>query len=372
MAGLRVVIAPDSFKGSMTAPEAAQAMARGWQVARPDDEIISIPMADGGEGTLDIVHQATPGSEVVSIGLVTGPGGHPTPGHYLKLDDRHALVELAVSSGITLMDPLDALGATSMGLGETIRAALADGMERITVALGGSASTDGGIGALQALGLEVTTTSGQPLPLGGAALSTIVAVDTSLLIRPRGGMVVLRDTTATLLEAPSVFGPQKGATLSDIHLLEKGLAHVKTLSRDTGHFLEPGSGAAGGAGWGLAHFLGGQLRDGAMEVGNLVGLEIAIASSDIVVTGEGRFDRTSHTGKVTGTIIEWGRRHGKPVGVVCGSAEEGNQVPGIAVASLLATAGSVDRALSEASKWAENATTELAPALTEALLWGGI
>lgn len=360
MAGLRVVIAPDSFKGTMTAPVAAQAMARGWQSARPDDEVITIPMADGGEGTLDIVHQATPGSEIVSVGPVTGPDGRPTPGHYLKLDGHHALIELAVSSGITLMDPLDALGATTCGLGETIRAALVDGMEKITVALGGSASTDGGIGALQALGLGVATRTGEPLLRGGGALSLLTALDVSGLHRPPRGLVILRDTTATLLEAPSVFGPQKGATPSGVRLLEAGLAHLKTLSGDTRDFLAPGSGAAGGTGWGLAHFLGGQLRDGAIEVGHLVGLEIAIALSDIVITGEGRFDRTSLTGKVTGTIIELARRHGKPVGVVCGSAEEGEDVPGVMVSSVASTSGSVQKALSEAEFWTEKTAMDLA------------
>lgn len=360
MAGLRIVIAPDSFKGSMTAPVAARAMARGWQAARPDDEVITIPMADGGEGTLDIVHQATPGSKIVSVGPVTGPDGHQTPGYYLKLDGYHALIELAVSSGITLMDPLDALCATTCGLGETIRLALADGMEKITVALGGSASTDGGIGALQALGLGVATKTGEPLPRGGGALSHLTALDTSHLLRPPRGLVILRDTTTTLLEAPSVFGPQKGAKPSDVRLLEAGLAHLKTLSGDTRDVLAPGSGAAGGTGWGLAHFLGGQLRDGAIEVGNLVGLENAIALSDLVVTGEGRFDRTSLTGKVTGTVVEWARRHGKPVGVVCGSAQEWDDLPGVTVTSLASTSGSVEKALSKPEFWAEKTAMHLA------------
>ena len=184
---LHVVIAPDSFKGSLTAAEAGQAIARGWRSVRPDDTLTVIPMADGGEGTLDIVHRCLPASKKISVGSVTGPDGRPTPSHYLDIDPTTALIELAVSSGITLMGRPEPLRSTTRGLGETIRQAITDGKTHLIVALGGSASTDAGMGALEALGLKLATADGSPPPAGGSGLMAVESIVGDQIIRPPGG-----------------------------------------------------------------------------------------------------------------------------------------------------------------------------------------
>ena len=319
MRPLRVLVAPDSFKGTMTAKEAAEAIKEGWLQARPQDEVITIPMADGGEGTLEIVHDATPGSEIIPIGMVTGPDGRPTPSHYLKLDGTTALVELAVSSGITLMKELDPLGATTRGLGETIRRAIEDGMQHIMVALGGSASTDAGVGALQALGLEVTTDDGTPLKPGGGDLHRITGFDTTNLLKPPGGLTVLVDTRATFLEAPGMFGPQKGASESEIPLLEKGFQNLLEQVGASGSLKVAGSGAAGGAGWGLAQFCEAGLEAGAATVAQLNGVANLVQRCDFVVCGEGRFDESSFSGKAVGHLLELAGRSGLGAGILAGS-----------------------------------------------------
>lgn len=362
MTAYRVVIAPDSFKGSMSAVDAAQAIADGWLESRPDDQVLVFPMADGGEGTLEIVKNATPGSRVVDVGLVTGPDGTPTPSHYLALDDQTALVELAVCSGITLMNPLNAMGATTVGLGETIRAALDNGIRHIIIALGGSASTDAGIGALQALGLQATTAEGSQVGFGGASLEETAAFDTSELRVP-DKVTILRDTTATFLDAPGMFGPQKGATPEDVTRLERSFRHLLQLTGDTTNYLIPGAGAAGGCGWGFAHFLGATIIDGAQTVADLIGATEAISHADAVITGEGKFDETSMTGKVTGAIIALAKHNDTPVAVIAGIVDVPSP-PGITSIGLVDQAGSVDLALVAPGSFAKLAGQELAKKLT--------
>jgi glycerate 2-kinase len=357
MTAYRVVIAPDSFKGSMSAVDAAQAIADGWLESRPDDQVLVFPMADGGEGTLEIVRNATPGSRVVDVGLVTGPDGTPTPSHYLALDDQTALVELAVCSGITLMNPLNAMGATTVGLGETIRAALDNGIHHVIIALGGSASTDAGIGALQALGLRATTADGGEAGVGGAFLGNLVAYDTSKLRVP-DKVTILRDTTATFLNAPGMFGPQKGATPDDVTRLERSFRHLLQLTGDTTNYLIPGAGAAGGCGWGFAHFLGATIIDGAQTVADLIGATEAISHADAVITGEGKFDSTSVTGKVTGAIITLARRKKIPIGVVAGVVDADSTAT-ISWSSLVDQAGDVNAAMSSPQLFARKASTTL-------------
>jgi glycerate kinase len=361
MPSRRVVIAPDSFKGTMSATQAAQAMADGWLEARPRDDVSIFPMADGGEGTLDIVKNATPGSRVVDIGWVTGPDGTPTPSHYLALDEDTALVELAVSSGITLMTPLNAMAATSRGLGETIGRALDNGIRHVIVALGGSASTDAGIGALQALGLRATTADSNDAGFGGACLSDIVAFDSSHLRIPEQ-VTILRDTTATFLDAPYMFGPQKGATRGEVTQLDASLRHLLRLTGDQISHLTPGAGAAGGCGWGFVHFLGATIIDGALTVADLIGVTEAISHADAVVTGEGKFDATSMTGKVTGAIIGLSDEHRIPIGVIAGIVDAHTH-PRIITVSLVDQAGSLEVALENPLPSANQAAQELSKQL---------
>ena len=359
MGPLRVVIAPDSFKGTMTAREAGEAIAEGWLAVRPRDHVTILPMADGGEGSLDILHLATPLSRVISVGDVTGPDGRPQPSHFLALDDTTAVVELAVASGITQMETLDALGATTRGLGETIHHAINQGFAHIIIALGGSASTDAGLGAMHALGLTVSTRTGEPLLPGGGHLKEIVSVDVSRLTRPSGSVTILRDTSAAFLDAPSMFGPQKGATGQDVELLTRGFRHLLEITGDTSVYLEPGSGAAGGTGWGLGFFLGATIHDGAAMVAELVGVKSALDDADLIITGEGKFDATSLTGKVTGHIITLAKAHSVPVAIVAGVVDDAISET-LTTSSLVDAAGSADQALSNPTWWAREAATTLA------------
>ena len=361
MRPLRVLVAPDSFKGTMTAKEAAEAIKEGWLHARPQDEVITIPMADGGEGTLEIVHDATPGSKIIPIGMVTGPDGRPTPSHYLKLDDTTALVELAVSSGITHMKKLDPLGATTRGLGETIRRAIEDGMQHIMVALGGSASTDAGIGALQALGLEVTTDDGTPLKPGGGDLHRITGFDTTNLIKPPGGMTVLVDTRATFLEATRMFGPQKGATPGQIAVLERGFENLVERGVTLGQDLTVGTGAAGGTGWGLSRFVGASLESGAEIVTLLSDLSMAISNSDIVISGEGQLDSSSFQGKTVGTVVQRAKQYGVKVGLICGRIVGSCDIDSnVFCTSLAPTIGNTEFEQQDPKRTLESASSEFA------------
>ena len=176
---MRVVIAPDSFKGSLPASGVAAAIAAGWRSVRPDDDLQLFPQADGGEGTLDAIADAVPGAKRRDAGLVTGPDLRPTPGEWLELPDGTAVVELAQMSGLPLMRELDAMEATTRGLGEVIAAALDAGATRLIVGLGGSASTDGGAGALVALGLGLADEFGDRIPDGGGHLRAIATVDSA-------------------------------------------------------------------------------------------------------------------------------------------------------------------------------------------------
>ncbi len=300
-----VVIAPDSFKGSLSARLAAELIATGWRETRPEDRLVLLPQADGGEGTLDAIESAVHGSRRRSAGMVTGPDDRPTPGEWLELPDGGAVVELAQCSGLPLMRDLDALGATTRGLGEVIRAALDSGATSLVVGLGGSASTDAAMGALSALGLLLVDEQNEPVRDGGGFLREAVRVDRSLLLPPpAGGVTLLTDVTAPLLGASgaaAVFGPQKGASPTEVDLLDAGLGH---LSRVLGGDPEaPGSGAAGGAAYGFATLWGATIVPGADYLFALSGLPEVLAHADLLVTGEGRFDDQSLGGKVVGQLL---------------------------------------------------------------------
>jgi glycerate kinase len=300
----RVVIAPDSFKGTATARDAAQAIARGWASVRPSDELLLVPQADGGEGTIDAVAAADPGA-AVHTATVTGPDGRPVVARWLLRGSGEAVLELAESSGLPLMATLDPLGATTRGLGELIREALDAGATSITIGLGGSASTDGGAGALAALGMTLVDASGRSLPDGGGALGRLEQLERARLRPPpTGGVRLLTDVTAPLLGptgAAAVFGPQKGAGTAEIATLEAGLERFTQLLG--GDPTLPGAGAAGGAGYGFSAGWGGVLAPGAPAIAGLTGLPGLVAQADVVISGEGRFDATSSTGKVVGHVL---------------------------------------------------------------------
>jgi glycerate kinase len=344
----RVVIAPDSFKGTLSATDAAAALAAGWRSVRPHDDLVELPQADGGEGTLDAIARAVPDCTVHSVEPVTGPDGRPVAARWLGMPDGSALVELAASSGLPLMAELDPLGATTRGLGEVLRAVLDAGAASVAIALGGSASTDGGAGALRALGLSLLDADGAAVPEGGAGLAEIATVDASRLRPPpRGGGVLLTDVTAPLLGpsgAAAVFGPQKGADAATVAVLEAGLERFAALIG--GDPAAEGMGAAGGTAFGFAALWGASVRSGAEFVARATGLPASVRTADVVLTGEGRFDEQSSRGKVVGSIVALPTT--ARLGIVAGQ---------IAIAapcwaaSLVDEAGSLAAAIAEPEHW---------------------
>jgi len=349
------VIAPDSFKGSLSAREAASAIAEGWRSVRPDDELVLLPQADGGEGTLDAIEAAVPGSVRRDAGPVTGPDGRPVTAQWLELPDGVAVVELAQSSGLPLMAEPDPLGATTRGLGEVIRSAVQFGATRVVVGLGGSASTDGGAGALAALGLELADEQGELVGDGGRALHRIVGARREHLVAP-SSLTLITDVTAPLLGptgAAAIFGPQKGATPEQVRELEAGLRHFAELLG--GDPSAPGSGAAGGTGYGLATVLGASIVSGADYVAELTGLPAAIQKADVVLTGEGSFDAQSHGGKVVGQLLA--AAAGVTVGVIAGRVDSESAVW---TASLTDLAGSTEAAMDDPARWLREAGAKAA------------
>ena len=359
---MRIVIAPDSFKGTLDAASAASAIGGGWRAVRPLDEVLLLPQADGGEGTLSAIASAVPDARLMDVGPVTGPDGRPVEGHWLWLRDGTAVVELALTSGLPLMAALDPLGATTRGLGEVIAAALDAGATSLVIALGGSASTDGGAGALRALGLELFDQTGSPLPDGGGALARLSRIDESRLRpSPAGGVRLLSDVTAPLLGptgAAAVFGPQKGATPAEVALLDGALARfadvVARTPRGT-HGADPaesaaGAGAAGGTGYGFLAVWGAEIDAGSAAIATLTGLDAAAASADVVLTGEGRFDATSLTGKVVGNALQLATRPDARRGVIAGSFASAPP-GGVWSASLIDLAGSQDAAIDDPARW---------------------
>lgn len=353
---MKILIAPDSFKGSIDAAPAAAAIAEGWRSVRPDDDIRMLPQADGGEGTLAAIASAVDGAVLRSAGEVTGPHGHPVPGHWLQLPDGTAVVELAQASGLPLMRSPDPLGATTRGLGETIAAALDAGASALVVGLGGSASTDGGAGALCALGLRLLDGDNRPVGDGGGELARLARIDASgLRTPPAGGVRLLSDVTAPLLGsagAAAVFGPQKGATPDDVRVLDAGLALFAELLG--GGAATPGAGAAGGAGYGFLAALGATIESGAEAIASLTGLDVAAASADLIITGEGRFDATSTQGKVVGGVLVLA---GTRTRIIAGQIVADPPVPSVSLTEL---ARSAEAAIADPGRWLREAGSQLA------------
>ncbi|MWB99836.1 glycerate kinase [Agromyces seonyuensis] len=372
----RIVFAPDSFKGSLDAADAAEALARGWLRAHPDDEAVLRPMADGGEGTLDAFALAVPGAVRVPV-RATGPDGRSVEAHWLRMPGAAAdggdlgLVELASTSGITLLDPLRPVDAHTLGFGEAIAAALDAGVAGLLLAIGGSSSTDGGAGALVALGAVLEDASGATIPPGARGLEALARVDLSgLRALPPAGVRVLSDVTNPLTGprgAAAVFGPQKGATPDLVPVLDAALADWASALSAAGRVVDPatpGAGAAGGTGFGLLAW-GAELVGGADAVADAIGLRAAIAAADLVVTGEGRFDDQSLDGKVPALVLDAAAAAGGiQVALVAGGiAPDARPIAAdrfTAAIALTDLAGSVDAARADAARWLEAAGERLA------------
>ncbi|QRY81889.1 glycerate kinase [Pseudomonas sp. PDNC002] len=328
---MKVVIAPDSFKESLSAPEVAEAISRGWLRARPGDETLLRPMADGGEGTVDAVLAARPGERRALD--VCGPLELPVKAHWGWLDDATAVIEMAAASGLHWVPEgqRDATRTTSRGTGELIRAALDAGARKIIIGLGGSATNDGGLGLLQALGASFLDGQGNELGAGGAQLAQLERIDLSNL-DPRLAEVevdVAADVNNPLCGphgASAVFGPQKGASPAQVQQLDAALArYAQVAARALGqdHSLFPGVGAAGGLGFACRAFLKARFRPGIELIAELSELESALAGASLVITGEGRLDGQSLHGKTPVGVAHVARRVGVPVIALAGSVGEG-------------------------------------------------
>lgn len=359
MTDLRVAIAPDSFKGTATATEVTAALAEGWLSVRPGDILIRMPLADGGEGTLDAFELAFPGARRMPV-TVTGPDGRTVDTSWVLLPDNSGVVELAATSGITLLEVLQPLDAHTIGFGEAIAAAMDSGVDRLYLALGGSSSTDGGVGALTALGAVFTDAEGRQILPGGRGLGSVAAIDSSALRAvPAGGATILSDVTNPLLGpagAAAVFGPQKGAIDSQVAELDAGLARLAAvLGADPGM---PGAGAAGGTGFALVAW-GADIAAGAEAVGEVMHAPEAVASADIVITGEGRFDGQSDAGKVPSYVRSLARQAGATPMLVAG-AVTAEPVGFVQAVSLTELAGSAEAAMADTVHWLRAAGARLA------------
>lgn len=331
---MRIVIAPDKFKGSLSAPDVCRYLERGLQAAAGNNlDILRIPVADGGEGTLD----AAVGSGFTrQSATVSGPTGQPVEADF-AVRGHEAVIEMAAASGLALVpqvasgqpDSASATTATSLGTGQLIRAALDAGCRRIVLGVGGSANTDGGAGLLQGLGARFLDATGNELPAGGAALANLHRIDFTgfepRLVETR--FVLASDVDNPLLGpqgAAAVFGPQKGATPQDVELLDTALARfVEVLAREIGFRAEraaeaPGAGAAGGVGYAAIAVLAASRRPGIDVVLEFTQLAHRIAGADLVITGEGSLDEQSLLGKTPMGVARAAAAAGVPVVAVCG------------------------------------------------------
>lgn len=358
---MKIVIAPDSFKESLSAPDVAAAIARGWQSVYPEAECLLRPMADGGEGTVDAVLAAV-GGERREL-QVRGPLGSPVTAHWGWLGDGTAVIEMAAASGLHWVprEQRDARIASSYGTGELIRAALDAGARRIILGLGGSATNDGGAGLLQALGIRFLDEHGRELAPGGAALVGLDQLDLSAMdARLLSVQVEVAADVDNPLCGPhgasAIFGPQKGATPEHVSELDSALAHYArivagTLGEDHAQF--PGVGAAGGLGFAARAFLKASFRPGIELVAELSGLAAAIQGADLVITGEGRMDAQTLHGKTPVGVARIALQAGVPVIALAGSLGEGYQAlydAGIEAAFSLAPGPlSLEQALADAA-----------------------
>lgn len=363
---MRVLVAPDKFRGTLSAREAGDAIARGWRRARPKDEVVVVPLADGGEGTLDALAPAGDPGAIRSTRRVTGPLGDLVEADF-GIRGETAVIEMARASGLDLV-PLDRrapLRTTTRGTGELMAAALDAGARRLLVCLGGSATNDGGTGMAAALGARFLDADGTSIADGGEALGTLARLDVGpVLDRLRGvevtGVTDVDNPLCGPSGASAVFGPQKGATPEDVVVLDRALAHLaavaeRDLGADRSH--EAGAGAAGGLGFGLLAFTGARLRRGVEVVMEAVGFADRLAAASFCITGEGSFDAGSLRGKVPAGVLEACELAGVPAAILCGVASA--EAPGAVVRSLVDLVGA-DAALSEARASLERLAEALA------------
>ncbi len=370
---MRILIAPQEFKGSLTAQEAAAAILRGFSETLPDAEVEALPLADGGPGTVRVLVDATSGEFRDSD--VHDPLGRPISARWGVLGDgQTAVIEMAAASGLVLLsdDERDPMRTSTAGTGELVLAALDAAYHHIIIGMGGSATNDGGAGLAQTLGVRLITAAGRDLAPGGAGLNSLHFIGMSNL-DPRiaeTDIIAATDVANKLcgtVGASIMFGPQKGATAKDVHKLDAALArYADVIDRLLGIAVAdvPGSGAAGGLGAGLIAFCNATIQSGFNVVANAVGLEEKIAAADVIVTGEGRLDLQSAFGKTAVGVARLSKEAGKPVIALVGSVEgDEAREPFDAVFSISPELAQEDDAMARAA--------ELLPGLarTEAAEW---
>ncbi len=349
---MKVLVAPDAFAGTLSAPEAARAVVEGWARHAPDDQLTTLPMADGGPGFVDVLHDSLGGD--LDVVTVAGPLGRPTPVTIL-LRDGTAYVESAQACGHPLLDAPDAWNATTAGVGEAVAAAVDAGAGTVVVGLGGSATNDGGAGLLGALG----ATADVPLDTGAAGLRGITSVDLAPARDRLDGVTLVAaiDVVTPLLGmfgATKTYGPQKGLTEDEILVVDRILddlvvAACGSAPADRRVADEPGAGAAGGLGFALM-LLGATTRPGVDFVSDAVGLAPACAGHDLVVTGEGTYDHSSRSGKVVHGVATVAAAAARPCIVLAGQVTVGARemrAMGVESAYAVADLVGVDRAMDD-------------------------
>ncbi len=325
---MRILVAPQEFKGSLSAEEAAAAIAAGIRAARPTWQLDLCPLSDGGPGLLDALRRALRADTAATV--VHDPLGRPVLGRYLRLrTSGEIVIEAAQANGLFHLRPheRDAPRADSYGVGELIRAAAAEQPPHLIIGVGGSATTDGGAGALRALGARFLDAAGTELPPGGAPLVRLERIEWTpppwLGSFPISIAADVRSPLCGPTGAARVFAPQKGATPAQVDHLEEALERfAAVVRRHTGIDLRtlPGAGAAGGLAGGLHAFLGAAIESGFDVVARVVDFHARLAAADLVITGEGAYDDQSLAGKVTGRVAEAARAAGKPLVLFAGRA----------------------------------------------------
>lgn len=360
---MKIVIAPQAFKGSLHAADVAEAIARGIRQVFPDAQLVLVPIADGGEGTVEALVRSTGGSFQQS--RVMGPLGEMVNARWGMLGDgRTAVIEMAAASGLPLIprEERNPLLTTTYGTGELVARALDRGVTKLIIGIGGSATNDGGVGMAQALGVHFLDGAGRELPLGAAGLSRLAKVDISGL-DPRLREIdveVASDVNNPLCGpngAAAVYGPQKGATPDMVRELDAALGHyADILHRDLGIDIKdmPGAGAAGGLGAGLVSFLHATLNPGVEIVFRALGMGKVVAGADLVITGEGRMDSQDIYGKAPIALAQRAKRLGIPTIAIVGSTGRDYRVVyGHGIDAVIGTVNrpmALDRALSESSR----------------------
>ncbi|NWK94566.1 glycerate kinase [Sphingobium lactosutens] len=373
---MKIVIAPDSFKESLSALDVAIHIEAGFRDVFPAWDYVKVPVADGGEGTVEALVAATRGRIVKQT--VIGPLGDPVDAFFgISGDEKTAVIEMAAASGLMLLpiDQRDPMRTTTYGVGELIRAALDLGARHFIIGIGGSATNDGGAGMAQALGAQLLDAGCQPIDIGGGALSALARIDMSDL-DPRLAecdIEVACDVDNPLVGpsgASAIFGPQKGASPVMVRTLDDNLRHYAArIEADLGLLVAdlPGGGAAGGLGAAMVAFLGARLRRGADIVTAAVGLDAIVADADLVITGEGRIDSQSIHGKTPVGVARVAKRHGKPVIGIAGCLGTGADLlhaHGIdAMFSVVHQSCTVEQALAEAAANVRVAARNIAAAI---------